>query len=114
MSNEINDKEPLIAVPGVSAPATSEQVINWKSKHGEVFEVTVDGKYCYLHKPSRKTMSYALTKSQTDPMGFIEVIVENCWITGDLAFKDDDTYFFALSNKVNELMHVKEAELKKL
>ena len=45
-----------------------EQINSWKQQHGEVFEVAVDGKKGYLKKPDRKTLSYAMTNAQTNPL----------------------------------------------
>ena len=33
---------------------TKEQIKEWKAKHGELFEITVEDKSCVLHRPTRK------------------------------------------------------------
>ena len=38
--------------------ATVEQIEEWKKKHGDVFQVTVEGKTAYLHKPDRNLQSW--------------------------------------------------------
>ena len=35
-----------------------EQIAEWKRKHGELFEITVEGKSCILHRPTRQDLSY--------------------------------------------------------
>lgn len=92
---------------------TKEQIQQWKAKHGEVFEVEVDGKHAFLKKPDRKVLSYAMTQAQTNPLGFAEVILNNCWLAGDEEIKTDDSLFLSVSGKLDGLLQIKEAALKK-
>ena len=94
--------------------ASKEQITNWKKKHGEVYEITVGDKVCYLHKPTRQVLSLAMSKAQTNPLAFGETIVNNCWLGGDEIIKTDDSYFLGLSGKLDDLINIKTAELKKL
>ncbi|MDR3226050.1 MAG: hypothetical protein LBT56_00060 [Prevotellaceae bacterium] len=94
--------------------ATEAQIALWKEKYGDIFQVVIEDKTCYLHKPDRKTLSAAATLGQTDPMRYNEVVINNCWIDGADEFKNDDSYFFALSEKLIELVELKTAEIKKL
>ena len=89
---------------------TKEQVETLKKKHGEVFEIEVEDKVCYLKKPTRKVLSLAAT----DPMKYNEVILANCWVDGDEEIKTDDAYFLGVSGVLAELIEVKKASLKKL
>lgn len=91
-----------------------EQIAEWKRKYGSVFELSVEGKKAYLRKPDRKTLGYASTAGQTDPMKFNEVLLKGCWLGGDEEIRTDDELFLAASGKLGELIQVKEAELKKL
>lgn len=91
-----------------------EQIREWKNKYGSVFELSVDGRRAYLRKPDRKTLSYASTAGQTDPLKFNEVLLKGCWLGGDEEIRTDDELFLAASAKLGELIQVKEAELKKL
>lgn len=93
---------------------TKEQIAEWKKKYGTVFQLTVSGKTAYLHKPDRKTLSYASTVGQTDPLKFNKILLKGCWLGGDEEIKTDDDLFLAASGKLGELIQVKEAELKKL
>ena len=45
---------------------TKEQVETLKKKHGEVFEIEVEDKVCYLKKPTRKVLSLAATAARSD------------------------------------------------
>ena len=94
--------------------ATQEQIEGWKKQYGMVFQVTVDDKIAYLRKPDRQIIAYGLTKVSTDPLGFNEVILKNCWIAGDEEIKTNDDYFMAVSAQLEQIMEVKTADIKKL
>lgn len=94
--------------------ASKEQIAEWKAKYGDVYKISVDGKECYLHKPDRKTLSYATSVGMKDPIKFNEIMLNGCWITGDEEIKKDDSLFFAASTQLSELIDTKEAQLEKL
>lgn len=94
--------------------ATPEQIKEWKQKHGEIFALTVEGKTAYLKTPDRKTLSYAMTFAQTDPLKFAESILNNCWIDGDEEIRTNDILFLSVASQLNNLVELKEAELVKL
>lgn len=94
--------------------ATKEQVAEWKKEHGDVFEIEVDGKVCYLKKPTRRVLSAAAVAGQRDPMKYNEVILTNCWLWGDEVIKTDDALFLGVSAKLGDLVEVVEASIKKL
>lgn len=96
------------------AKLTQKQIEELKSKYGEVYEVEVDDKVCYLKKPTRKTLSAAATVGQKDPMKYNEIILANCWIQGDEEIKTNDALFLGVSGILSELIDIKEAKLKKL
>lgn len=90
------------------------KIKDWKKKYGEIFEITVEDKKAYLRKPDRKILAFAMTKIQTDPLGFAEVLLNNCWLDGDEELKTNDDYFLAISSQLDKLVEVKTAEIKKL
>lgn len=90
------------------------QIDLFKKQHKDIFQVTCDGKVCYLRKPDRKTLSAASALGKNDPMKFNEVILENCFIGGCEDFKTDDGLFLAVSGVLDQVIEIKEAELKKL
>lgn len=94
---------------------TKKQIDEWKEKHGQVFKIEFeDGKEVYLKKPNRKTLSYAMTQMQTNPLAFAEVILKQCFLAGDEEITTNDDYFLGASSQLEGLMEVKSAELKKL
>jgi len=91
---------------------TKEQISDWKKKHGDLYEISVEGKSCILHKPTRKDLSYASVVR--DPIKLNETMLNQLWVAGDEEIKTSDDLFFAAVNKMEELLKVKEAEIKKL
>lgn len=91
---------------------TKEQIKEWKAKHGELFEITVEDKSCILHRPTRKDLSYA--SAVKDPIKMSEVMLNALWVGGDEEIKEDDSLFLAAIQKMQDILEVKEAEIKKL
>lgn len=94
---------------------TEEQKIEgFKKKYGDVFHYTAEGKSCYLKKPSRQTISAAAVVGKNNPMKYNEILLNGCWIEGDEELKTDDGLFLGVSQILNDLIEIKEGELKKL
>lgn len=91
--------------------ATPEQIAAWKDKHGKVFKYEVDGRVAYLRPVDRNTYAQAASKVATSPAKFNEVVVKNIWLGGDEAIRDEDGYFFGLSDFVEDLMAKKKGSL---
>lgn len=100
-------------VTASSKDVTPEMVGEWKNKYGDVFVVEAEGKKCWLRRPNRKVIGAAVVLSNGDPMEQKEVIIRNCWLGGDMEFQNEDRYFFALSGKVDEMVDIATASLKK-
>ena len=94
---------------------TIEQKISeWKAKHGDVFQVEVDGRVAYLKRPDRKVLGAAAVTGKSDPMKYNEVILNNCWLEGDEEIRTNDAMFLGVSAQLAETIEIKEATLKKL
>ena len=91
---------------------TKEQIKEWKAKYGDLFEVTVEGKTCILRKPNRKDLSYASVVK--DPIKMSETLLNRLWLGGDEEIKTDDELFMATVNVMDDVLEVREAEIKKL
>lgn len=90
------------------------QIKIWKKEHGDVFQLSVDDKVCYLKTPDRKALSYAAAAGASDPLKFNEIILKSCWLGGDEEIKTNDTLFMSVAAKIPELIQIKEAKLVKL
>ena len=91
---------------------TKQQIEEWKAKHGELFEITVEGKGCILHRPTRQDLSYVSVLK--DPIKISETMLNQLWVAGDEEIKTDDSLFLAAIQKMQDVLEVKEAEIKKL
>jgi hypothetical protein len=91
---------------------TEQQLAAWKQKHGELYEISVDDKSCILHKPTRQDLSYVSVIK--DPIKLSETLLKQLWVEGDKEILEQDDLFIAVANKMDVLMVVKEAEVKKL
>jgi hypothetical protein len=91
---------------------TKAQIAEWKKEHGDLFEITVGGKSCILHRPTRKDLSYASVVK--DPIKMSEVMLKNLWVAGDEEIQTQDDLFLGAVSKMEEVLQVKEAEIKKL
>lgn len=94
--------------------ATEKQIQDWKKKYQEVFELTVEDKRCYLAKPNRQALSYAMTLAGTNPIGMAEQMLEDSWIDGDTEIKTEDTYFFGAMAQLGKFVEARNSELKNL
>lgn len=94
--------------------ATEEQIAHWKALHKDIYRIIVADSICYLKKPDRTTMKAVASLGTNDPIKANEILLENCWLGGDTSIKTDDEKFFGVSQKLAELIEIKEAELKKL
>jgi hypothetical protein len=93
---------------------SQEKIGEWKRMYGSVYRIRVEDKECYLKPPSRKTLGYASVAARTNPLKFNEVLLNDCWLSGNEEIKTDDTLFLSVGQKLDELLEVKEAALEKL
>ena len=91
---------------------TADDIAAWKTKHGDIFAVTIDSKTAYLKKPSRKAIGFSM--SAKDPIKAKEILLKEMWVGGDETMLVEDSYFLGLAGKVDELIEIKEAEVVKL
>ncbi|MBS1745755.1 MAG: hypothetical protein JST21_06270 [Bacteroidetes bacterium] len=96
------------------AEITQQQIDDWKKKHGEIFQIEVDGHVAFLKTPDRKTLSYAGSVGTKDPIKFNEILLNNCWLGGDEEIKTDDSLFLGAGQVISEIIKVKEATIKKI
>ncbi len=78
----------------------------------DLFLVTVGDKGCVLHSPSRQDLSYASVVK--DPIKLNEVLLNQLWVAGDEEIKTDDSLFMAVCARMEDVLKIKEAEIKKL
>lgn len=94
------------------AKYTKEQIAEWKAKYGDLFQITVEDKSCILRRPNRKDLSYVSVVK--DPIRMSETLMKQLWVAGDKEIQEQDDLFLAAIPKMEEVIKVKESELKKL
>lgn len=60
---------------------TKEQVAEWKRKHGDIFELSVENKSCIVRRPNRKDLSYVSVVK--NPIQMSETLLKQLWVDGD-------------------------------
>lgn len=90
------------------------EIAKMKEQHGQLTAIVVEGKIGIFKKPDRKTISLAASYATTDPIRYVEILAENCFIAGDRELLDNDDLFLSVMPKLNALIETKEAELVKL
>lgn len=93
---------------------TPEQIGEWKKQHGKVFRIESGGKVAYLRRPTRKIIAMANVIGGVDLLKVREVLVQNCWLGGDMDFQTDDRYFLGLSTQVDAIIEMAEVSLKEV
>lgn len=91
---------------------TKEQIAEWKKKHGTIYQIDVEDKSCIIRKPNRKDLSYV--SATKDPIKLQENLLNQIWVAGDEEIREDDDLFFAAANQLEDVLKVKQAEIKKL
>lgn len=89
-----------------------KKIDEWKAKHGDLYQISVEGKSCLLRRPTRKDISY--TSVVRDPMQLSETMLKQLWLDGDKEILEQDDLFLAVVAKMEEVMKIKEAEIKKI
>ena len=90
------------------------KIDGWKKQYGRVFRLEVGGRVAYVRTPDRRILAFASVEGGKDMVKYNEVLLRNCWIEGDEEIKTNDGLFFGASAKLQELVDIKEAELKEL
>ncbi len=98
----------------MSKKVTKEQIAEWKAKHEDVFKLSVDGKVCYLKRPTRQIISAAEVSAGENSIKFNESIIRDSWLGGDMEFQTEDSLFFGVSKQIDKIIDTAKVELEKL
>lgn len=97
-----------------------EQAQRLKSKYktGKIFLIEVeddDGNPVkgWLRNPTRQEAGMVAKLAGTDPVKSIEVLLNSVWLEGDDRIKTDDDLFFSAMPQLNNVLTIRNAELKK-
>jgi hypothetical protein len=82
----------------------------------DLITLVIDGKMVRFKRPDRKIVSLAMSKAAKDMLDATEVVVNNCYVDGELTKEDivgNVGYLMGISTKLNDIIGVVEVELKK-
>lgn len=97
---------------GQLTPAQEEEL---KSKYGNIVMAKADGHVAYFKKPTRQTVSYAITlQQQNKTVEMLEHVLKNCHVAGSVVFVKETDYMLGAAGIVEKLIVVKQAEIKNL
>lgn len=92
------------------------QIAAWKKEHGDIYQITVNGKIVILRAPKIKDLERA---ASADPKGkkkfnFNRSIIENCKLYEDEGALSTDEALMAVFAELDQIIPIAEAETKKL
>lgn len=89
---------------------------NWKKQHGGLYQFTVEGKIMIMREPKMKDLERAMAADPKNkkPFNFHRSIISNCKLYADDGLLEDDDAYLALCGQIDEVVDVKEVEVKKL
>lgn len=94
------------------------QVEKLQKDNKKVFEISVEGAdktyYGYIRNPNRDEMRIIFSTISTDPIKAYEIILQNCWLTGDTEIRTDDDLFFGVTAQLGVVVDFAKASIKKL
>jgi hypothetical protein len=97
-----------------SGELSPERESQLKEKYPTLFKLEFEDKVAYLRKPDRATLKAAMSKVLTDPIGFAEVLLKNCWLDGDEEVKKNEEYIMGSVAPLNNIVNARTGELVKL
>lgn len=87
--------------------------VTLQQEGGFMFEFA-DTKMCFIKAPDRNQASLAMVAGRRDPISMVESILASCWLEGDDEIKTGTGYLLSLVEKIDELLQVKTAQVKKI
>lgn len=90
----------------------TKQIKEWKEKYGEIYELPVEDKTCYLRMPKMTDFKRAFSAMQKDgDLAFGETMLEALFIGGDAEIKTVDEYFFPARKELTVFFNYDDAEI---
>lgn len=92
------------------------QIKEWKAKHGKLKQISVENKFMILRTPQLADLERAQVsdKDGKKPYNFHRSIIANCALYQTEGMMADDSTARAVFGQLDELIIVKEAEVKEL
>lgn len=93
---------------------SEEQIKQWKSEHGNVFAIEIDGAVSFLKQPDRKVISLAIAKGRKNSLEYIDTVVNNCHIGGAKINLDNPGVVLGISEQIDQIVEIATVKVKKL
>ena len=94
---------------------TKQQIAEWKEKYTQVVVAKADEHTAYFRKPTRQELSYAMTLQQSGKnLEMQEHILKSCHLGGSKIFYQNADYMLGAAGVVEQLVKVKQVEVKNL
>ncbi len=91
--------------------ATPEQIAAWKKKYGDIFQLNVDDRLCYLYKPNPLKLGRIIKNAppsvKKNPLKCCEIILRSCWLSGDPEILMDDGLLLSAATMMDDLISYK-------
>lgn len=91
-----------------------KRIAELERAHGQLTTIEVEDKMGIFKSPDRKILSMATTASRDEPIEYLSLIAENCFVEGDKILLENDDYFFSIMPHLNNLSNLKVAKLLKM
>jgi hypothetical protein len=103
----------------VLTEAQEKNLADLKRQHGTIHVLQIpdsEGELCtaFLKSPQRHNLSFYLAKVATDPIVAHEVLLDACWVAGDLRIKTQDDLFLSAIPLLGSMIQLKQGILKKI
>jgi hypothetical protein len=102
------------------SPADKKRLDEIAKRYGvpEVFEIKAinpkgETASAVFKKPDRNIISASMSKESFDPLGAKEVVLRSSFLEGDKRLLDDDEFFLSACTRVNDMIVIFMAEIKK-
>jgi hypothetical protein len=100
------------------AKVSAEKIKELKQSHRIVVPIEIEdgGEFfsCYLKRPKTETLSMITKLAKTDEVRAASLLVDECWIEGDSAIKEDGILKLAVGGKFGEANQINSVEIKNL
>lgn len=93
---------------------TREEIEAFKKKHGEIYLINQGAFSCIISRPSRATISLAMSNAQGDRLKMVDVIYANHWLAGDEIMKEDQGLLVGALSQIDDILGAVRTEVKKL
>lgn len=100
----------------MTTEVTKAQIAEWKRQYGELYQFSVGGQILILRQPGMRDLerASAADPKKQKPYNFHRSIIENCKLYETPGMLENERNLIAVCAKIDEIIEVADAEVKKL